>query len=509
MATPQDLLSALSRAYFLTETGFSENPEYGEAIQEVREIQGEVGWFLVRVQDEDLTAGGEPVTIVSEEFAEFRAALHEAGIQELRFQEVLEPQVLEDFLRRLHPSSATEGTLPSARFRGLEGDLGLSFRESPATLPGQATLPGMVGGVQDLFHTSPPSFQLPSEGAFQSGSVSPEPADGLSSPDSVLPPELAEEVRTYIDSQDLVRAESETKLRARAEELTKSRNLAALSGLVQLLVESAGDGPQAQEVIELVGELTTPAVASHIVARLGSTRDEAERSRLVHLTSRVGREGALALADALEEARDRFQRRAFLDAMVALGPMALEMAQRMVRDPRWFVVRNGVTVLGELGGEEAVTHLTATLANADSRVRRETVLSLAKVGGLDAEMLLLGMLNDGKPDVRAAACRGLGVLKSDRALRSLLGCLKDGDPDVQVECLRALGQIGDPGAVRLVEKRALGGLFSRRPQREIRIAAFRALAGIGTPQALRTLEKGAKDRDQGVRTIVKALIGEG
>jgi len=501
MATRQDLLSALSRAYSLTETGFSGDPEYGEAIQEVRGIQGEVGWLVVRVQDEGLNAGGELFKDVSEEFAELRAALAEAGIQELRFQEVLEPEVLEDFLRRLHPSSSTEGILPSARFRGLEGDLGLSFRGL------QTTLPGMVGGVQNLFHTSPRSFQVPSESAFQSGSVSPESADGLPSPGSVLPPELAEEVRTYIDSQDLVRAESETKLRARAEELTKLRNLAALSGLVQLLVESAGDGPQAQEIIELAVELTTPAVASHIVARLGSTRDEAERSRLVHLTSQVGREGALALADALEESRDRFQRRAFLDAMVALGPMGLEMAQRMVRDPRWFVVRNGVTVLGELGGKEAVTHLTATLANADSRVRKETVRILAKVGGLDAEMLLLGMLNDGKPDVRAAACRGLGALKSDRALRSLLECLKDEDSDVQVECLRALGQIGDPGAVRLVGKRALGGLFSR-PQREIRIAAFRALAGIGTYQALRTLEKGAKDRDQGVRTIVKALMGE-
>ncbi len=502
MATPQDFLSALSRAYALTETPLSGDPEYGEAIQEVRGIQGEVGWLVVRVQADGLTAGGEPVPDVYGDLGGVRAALDEAGIQEIRFQEVLEPEVLKDFLRRLHPSSAIEGTLPSARFRGLEGDVGLSFREP------QATLPGMAGGVQDLFHNSPASIQLPSDGATQSGSVPPEPEDGPPSTGSVPPPDLAEAVRTYLDSQDLVRAESEGQLRARAEDLTKSRDVAALSGLVQLLVESAGDGPQAQDTIALAGELTTPAVASYIVARLGATRDEAERSRLVHLTSQVGREGALALADALEESRDRFQRRAFLDAMVALGPMGLEMAERMVRDPRWFVVRNGVTVIGELGGKEAVTHLTATLANADSRVRRETVLSLAKVGGLDAEMLLLGMLNDGEPEVRAAACRGLGALKSDRALRSLLGALKDHDPGVQVDCLRALGQIGDPGAVRLVEKRALGGLFSRPPQ-EVRIAAFRALAGIGTPQALRTLEKGAMDRDQGVRTIVRALIGEG
>ena len=157
MATPQDFLSALSRAYSLAGTPPSGDPEYGEAIQEVREIQGEVGWFLVRVQDEGLDAGGELFKDVSEEATELLAALDEAGIQEIRFQEVLEPEVLEDFLRRLHPSSATEGTLPSARFRGLEGDVGLSFREP------RATLPGMAGGVHDLFHAWPPSFQAPRE----------------------------------------------------------------------------------------------------------------------------------------------------------------------------------------------------------------------------------------------------------------------------------------------------------------------------------------------------------
>jgi HEAT repeat protein len=194
--------------------------------------------------------------------------------------------------------------------------------------------------------------------------------------------------------------------------------------------------------------------------------------------------------------------------MVRLGPLALEMAQRMMTDPRWFVVRNGVAVLGELGGEDAVAHLTATLANGDSRVRKETILSLAKVGGGDAEMLLLGMLDDGEGEVRAAACRALGVLRSHRAYRPLLQLLKDHDPEVQAECLHALGQIGDPGAVPFIEKKATGGLFSR-PPREVRIAAFRALASIGTARALKILEKGVKDRDSDVQTVAKALTKEG
>jgi len=503
MATPQDLLSALARAYTLTETRSSEDPEYVEALRRVREIQGDTGWLVVTVQSEGLIARGEVIPDLNGEFGEFQEVLEDAGIQEIRFQEVLEPEVLEEFLRRLHPSSATEGILPSARFRGLEGDVGLSFREP------QDALPGMVGAVQELFPTPTPALSDPAGGAIGGESASSVSTNApLPKPRRALSPELVEEVRIYLDSYDLLRAESEARLRKAAGRLVESRNVAGLGELVQLLAESAGSIPGDEESIELARELTTPAAASFIVARLGATSDETERGRLSNVISRIGREGALALADALGESRDRSERRAFLDAMVTLGPLALETAQGMVRDPRWFVVRNGVSVFGEVGGEDAVTHLTATLANRDSRVRTETILSLAKVGGDDAELLLLGMLDDGEAEVRATACKALGALRSHKAYRPLLELLKDDAQEVQVESLHALGQIGDPGAVPLIEKKAMGGWLLSRPPREIRIAAFRALVSIGTTRAMKILERGAEDRDSIVSTVATALIEE-
>jgi HEAT repeat protein len=275
--------------------------------------------------------------------------------------------------------------------------------------------------------------------------------------------------------------------------------------MVQLLVLPGADGFEDQEALQLGRELAGPSVTSHVVARLGSTKQLLERDRLALLLSRIGREGAIALSDALGEARDRSQRRAFMDAMGAMGPAGLESAQRMVEDPRWFVVRNGVALLGDLGGKDAINYLTGALANSDPRVRKEAVRSLAKVGGRDAETLVVGMLADGDPGVRAASCQALGVLKASRSVKPLVDALKDESFDVQVESLRALGQIGDPGVVRTVEKRALGGFFSKGTK-EVRIAAFRALAGIGTPGALRVLEKGANDTDPTVRTVARALM---
>ncbi|MCJ7628614.1 MAG: HEAT repeat domain-containing protein [Longimicrobiales bacterium] len=502
MTTPQELLSALARAYSLTETRSGDDPEYLDALEEIRGIQEDLGWMVLTVQPEGLATRDGLVPDPYGEFGPFQAVLENAGIRELRFQEAMEPEALEEFLRRLSPLSALEGTLPSARFRGMEGDVGLSFRGP------QAALPGMAGAVQDLFRQSAPDVQDTVAGGAGVASVTSASIETLSSSTRVLPPDLVEEVDAYLAGDDVDRRESGKRLRAAAARFMGSRNVAALTELIQLLAESAGSDPVDQEAIDLAAEFTTPAAASHLVARLGASREEDERSRLANVISRSGREGALALADALGESRDRSERRAFSDAMVRLGPLALEMAQRMMTDPRWFVVRNGVAVLGELGGEDAVAHLTATLANGDSRVRKETILSLAKVGGGDAEMLLLGMLDDGEGEVRAAACRALGVLRSHRAYRPLLQLLKDHDPEVQAECLHTLGQIGDPGAVPFIEKKAMGGLFSR-PPREVRIAAFRALASIGTARALKILEKGVKDRDSDVQTVAKALTKEG
>jgi HEAT repeat protein len=575
MSTPHELLHFLAQAFVLTLERDSGNPALMRALGDVRDAHADVGWLVVRVEPLGLRAGDVVVGSEQGYVGKLRDALDEAGVLEIRLQHVVEPEVLDNFLRRLHPSYGPEGSLPSARFRGLETEIGLSFRKS-LVVPA-----GMSGSIQKLFDfDKPPAPELPpvadgdsvaeAHAAPAGDSVAdvlsehddrpagdlasdsqpvaearPAPAgdsvaDVLSEPprwrsrfgfpacggsfDSrpldVVPgnvalwpappvtPGLEEEVWALLQDMGPSRGGRVARLRESLVPLQEARNHAALANVVQFLIEASGEASENEDVVELARDLTTPALASHLVARLGTERDEAERGRLTRDLVRLGREAALALADALGEARDRFQRRSYADALAAMGPLGMEMAQGMVLDPRWFVVRNGVAILGDIGGEAVVDPITAALAHTDHRVRRESVLALAKLGGDDAAQLLLGMMHDPEPDVRGAACRALGALKSEKALRPLLTLLEsEKDEDVQVECLRALGHLGDPGAVPLVEKKAAGGLFSRT-SREVRIAAYRALAGIGTPKAKALLEKAAEESDVGIRTVVRALLSQ-
>ena len=377
-------------------------------------------------------------------------------------------------------------------------------KESPAEEPAE--------GASAEEHLPDEETEEATAGEYDLDESGAEPVDAPDLPTSSQPTQstdLADEVRSFLGSSGSARAESADRIKEEVGRMMENRETVPVLDMVEQMAESAGADPGDPEVLELVSSLVTPGLAGLFLSRLGSVREDQERERLIGLAPRMGEEVAEALVQALGDARDRRQRRSFLDALGKLGPVGMEMAARMVEDSRWYVVRNGVSVLGEIAGEDAVLHLTATLGNDDPRVRKETVSALAKVGGDDASMLLLGMLDDPEAEVRAGTCRALGVLKVQKAVKPLLRILEaDSNIDVQVETLQALGQIGDPGAVPLVAKKAAGGLLNRRPQ-EVRIAALRGLAGIGTPHAKAVLRKAISDRDPRVRTAVKTLLLSG
>lgn len=319
------------------------------------------------------------------------------------------------------------------------------------------------------------------------------------------PEALEQAVDDFLDHDPLDREGLGRTVREVAAPLREAGALDPLADAVERLVRGAGDD---EACIAMARAMVTPGVASRIAARLGGAREEERREELIEVSEAIGHEMAVAISDALSDTTDRFARRTFMEAMVSMGEAGERVAEEMVEDSRWFVVRNGVAILGEVGGERAVELITFSLAHTDARVRREALMALAKVGGEDAGMLVYGMIEDPDPDVRMAAAMAAGALKVERALKPLLGLLEsETEDDVVAGILRALGQLGDPGAVSAIEKQAVGSFFSRPPA-DVRIAAYRALHHIGTPHAKSLLEDALEDKDPEVRTAVRHLMKE-
>jgi hypothetical protein len=326
------------------------------------------------------------------------------------------------------------------------------------------------------------------------------------SADDADPDALRGAVTAFLESGPLERDGKARAIRDAAANLREAKALDELADSVERLVQGAGD-PADEACVVMAQSLVTPEVAGTIVARLGEAREEERRVELALLCQRLGSDMAPAIADALAETTDRSARRTFLDTIVSMGDEAMPMVEQMVEDPRWFVVRNALAILGETGGAHSVELIVSTLANPDARIRREALLALAKVGGEDAGMLVYGMLEDTDADVRLAAAMAAGALRVERALKPLLALLDtESDPSVIVGVLHALGQLGDPGAVSAIEKQAVGSFFSRKPV-EVRIAAYRALQNIGTPHAKSLLVQAADDKASEVKAAVRQLLG--
>jgi hypothetical protein len=315
---------------------------------------------------------------------------------------------------------------------------------------------------------------------------------------------LAEAVETYLAGRQAAAHD----VREAAASLQERLALDPLADAVEALVHSGGDDP-APDALELALEVINPAVASRLVQRMGHEDDDERRAGYVILSQRLGTVMAKAFRGALTDATDPRARRAFYDALIAMGDTSRPMIEEMVEDDNRFLVLNAVAILGEVGGERAVELVTSALANTDGRVRREALNSLAKLGGDEAGQLVVGFLEDSEAEVRAAAAEAAGALKVERALRPMLTLLDDEDePEVLVQVLRGLGRLGDPGAVPAIEKRAVGTLFSKPPT-EVRVAAYRALHEIGSPHAKDLIEKAREDKDPVVRTTTRGLASSG
>ncbi|MCG6988623.1 MAG: HEAT repeat domain-containing protein [Gemmatimonadetes bacterium] len=321
------------------------------------------------------------------------------------------------------------------------------------------------------------------------------------------PEALRSAVTRFLDADPLHREGLGHAIRNAAAALREANSLDVLADAVERLARAGEDVPD-EAGVAMARALLTSGVAGRLAARLGEAHEEERHAQLVRACVRLGRDMAVALADALSETTDRFARRAYLGALVAMGDDAMSVAEEMLENDQWFVVRNAVAILGEIGGPRAVELVTSSLAHTDAHVRREALLSLAKVGGEDAGMLVYGMIEDTDPEVRLAAAMAAGTLKVERALKPLLNMLEgERDPDAVVVVLQALGQLGDPGATNAVEKRAVGSFLSKPPT-GVRIAAYRALGSIGTPRAKSVIRKAATDKNTAVQAAVRQLLEE-
>lgn len=193
-------------------------------------------------------------------------------------------------------------------------------------------------------------------------------------------------------------------------------------------------------------------------------------------------EGVEEFTTMLADERDRRVRARMCQVLARVGPSIIPTLLPWFEDPRWYVVRNIVHILGRLGHDAAFSSLISALDHAHPRVRIEAIRALTMVGGGLASGPIQRCVNDPDPAVRRAMVKALGSVRNDDAvptLRDLVASPTRTPEDLEIKqhAIDALATIGSPSAraalARLASRRVW---FWERTERRVRGMAVEALS---------------------------------
>jgi HEAT repeat protein len=223
------------------------------------------------------------------------------------------------------------------------------------------------------------------------------------------------------------------------------------------------------------------------------SRELADREGIHRIFAALGGKGAYWIIQRICLAEGLFEKKSLAGALVRLGPVAAAPLLPLLKDQRWFVVRNMVAILGELRLPDTVMALQKPLYHDDQRVRKEAIRALMKIGGEPAENMLIALLDDPDEGILRHAILSLGLMRSRQSVPYLLKLLEKRDLllkrlQVKKELLAALGRIGDRRATPQLLK-MLGGIrwFLIGKRLELRVEVALALGALGDEGALAPL----------------------
>ena len=282
--------------------------------------------------------------------------------------------------------------------------------------------------------------------------------------------------------------ESDPKVRAAALEVL--RRIASQPVLEQLLTTYLDSATHRDEAGRILASLGTPS-AQFQLQHLMSTDNRQTRRRLLDLLRRTGQPAVTLLLEQLQ------------------------------KDSPWYVIRNVVRLLGEIGTPQHFAAVRPFLSHPDLRVQREVINTGLRIGGEETRDFLLQALQTVADPLTTKVVHHVATVHDERFVRPLTDMLEGNRPfrgkhrdDLQLAICHTLGAIGSKRATaalgRVAQSRNLLGLGGYAEP--VRQAAARALLQIrdsaGEPGAAATarVEEEREGEEQGAAVQAEAAI---
>lgn len=255
---------------------------------------------------------------------------------------------------------------------------------------------------------------------------------------------------------------------------------------------------------EALASLRAALLRPQLMAAMAAQAFSLEREQMVRevfpYLEFLGEPAARFLVERLGDESDRARRGRMVEAVRSLGADSLPALLDAIASPTWFLVRNALTILSDLGDADHMPSVLPLLRHPESRVRRTAVRALWKLGGPAAEPHLLALMKNTDAETMQEILFALGQLRSEAGLHQVGELARDKRvvEQIRIQALDTLGHIASPLAMPILKEcLRRRGFFGGGEQPPIRLAAARALLALDTREAIDTLRRLADAEPRG------------
>uniref|UniRef100_A0A7C6EGS4 HEAT repeat domain-containing protein n=1 Tax=candidate division WOR-3 bacterium TaxID=2052148 RepID=A0A7C6EGS4_UNCW3 len=254
-------------------------------------------------------------------------------------------------------------------------------------------------------------------------------------------------------------------------------------------------------MINFMGETMNPAVLPALMTFLWESGLYPEvRAAII----KIGKDAVPELLLTLKEAEDYSFRMKIIDILKNIGKEALDTLLKNIDAPEWYMRRNIVNIIGEIGDKEICPNLEILINDPEDRVRLELVRAFIK---LEYEKGLKSLLKDSAIEVRAESLRGLRKLISNEEIGELIPLLKEKGDAFHAELLKIIGERKLIEAFPFIVD-YLRNLTLRDDQtaQGLKQVAFSVLIRLSLPETKAVLEEFANSRDKFLADLARSAI---
>jgi HEAT repeat protein len=260
-----------------------------------------------------------------------------------------------------------------------------------------------------------------------------------------------------------------------------------------------------------IKELATDDLVAHYVGLL-KKRGMRGRRETETILAALEERAVRPLLQLLAEEEDLLVRKTIVEIVARIGRIAVPAILENLSDTRWYMVRNMVTILGNLGMPDLAPHIASTLSHPDLRVKKEAIKALAKTPHPAAVNTLCELCFFPEETVALTATAALASKKETEAVVTLfrrVATRKILYPNYRLahEAIDSLRSIGTDEAVTALEEiLALDAVWQTEKFRIMKSHALRSISKVKGERSREALKKALQAKEKFLRWETERIM---